>query len=85
MTRRAAAMAALVVFALAAAWVLFIGLPRWYAGRRAPTAAVTGAPGTARSSRGGTSRAHGGSGGNSSPSATYAGGSAGVTDAAGDL
>jgi spore germination protein GerM len=34
MSRRALAIAALVVFGLAAAWVLFAGLPRWYANRR---------------------------------------------------
>ena len=37
---RRAAIAAVVLFGLAAAWVLFIGLPRWYAARR--TQAVAG-------------------------------------------
>ena len=48
MKRRSAAIAALVVFALAAAWVLFIGLPRWYAARRAQatTASATGTSST---------------------------------------
>ncbi len=42
MPRRAIAVAAIVVFGAAAAWVLFIGLPRWYAA--APAAGVAGAP-----------------------------------------
>ncbi len=44
MNRRAAAAAAIVVLAIAAGWVLFFGLPRWYAARTAPpAAAVNGA------------------------------------------
>jgi spore germination protein GerM len=43
MTRRHAAIAVLVIFALAAAWILFIGLPHWYAARR-PQATTTAAP-----------------------------------------
>ena len=39
MTRRTAAIAALVIFAIAAAWMLFVGLPSWYANRRAQTVA----------------------------------------------
>ena len=47
MNARRAAIAALIVFGLAAAWVLFVGMPRWYAARRAqiqagaPTAATS--------------------------------------------
>ena len=44
MSRRHAAMAAIAIFAIAAAWTLFVGLPRWYAARTGPNAA---APGTA--------------------------------------
>jgi len=50
MNARRAAIAAVVVFAVFAAWVLFVGLPRWYSSRRtqdaAPAAAATtpGAP-----------------------------------------
>lgn len=39
MSRRHAAIAAFAVFAIAATWFLFIGLPRWYAARPAPGAA----------------------------------------------
>jgi spore germination protein GerM len=39
MNSRRAAIAAVVIFAIAAAWVLFIGLPRWYSARHAPDAA----------------------------------------------
>jgi spore germination protein GerM len=39
MTRRQGAIAGLVVFGLIAAWVLFIGLPRWYSARPTPAAA----------------------------------------------
>lgn len=35
MNARRAALAAVVVFGLAAAWVLFVAMPRWYAARRA--------------------------------------------------
>jgi germination protein M len=38
MTRRHAAIAALVVFALAAGWTLFVGLPHWYGSHRAQAA-----------------------------------------------
>ena len=41
MNARRAAIAALVLFGLAAAWVLFIGMPRWYAARRAQLQADT--------------------------------------------
>jgi spore germination protein GerM len=43
MPRRNIAVAALVVFAGVSAWVLFIGLPRWYAERQAPAATAAGA------------------------------------------
>jgi spore germination protein GerM len=43
MPRRNIAAAAIVVFAGVSAWVLFIGLPRWYAARQAPAAAAPGA------------------------------------------
>jgi hypothetical protein len=43
MSRRHATMAVFGVFALAAAWTLFVGLPRWYAARTAPGAAAPGA------------------------------------------
>lgn len=39
--KRAGAAAAILVVALAGAWVLFIGLPRWY-GQGAPTTAAAG-------------------------------------------
>jgi spore germination protein GerM len=39
MNRRHAAYAAVVVFGLVSAWVLFIGLPRWYSAQRAETTA----------------------------------------------
>ena len=45
--RRNLAVWALVVFAAIATWVLFIGLPRWYAARNTPAAAATGAAGPA--------------------------------------
>jgi len=38
MNRRVALRAAFVVFALVLAWVLFVGLPRWYATRKMATA-----------------------------------------------
>ena len=41
MNARRAAIAAVAVFGIAAAWVLFVGLPRWYAGRNAQTAGPT--------------------------------------------
>jgi hypothetical protein len=43
MPRRHIAAAAIVVFAGVSAWILFIGLPRWYAARQAPPAASAGA------------------------------------------
>ena len=51
MNRRHLAIAAIVVFGLASAWVLFIGLPRWYSARRAQTGqapATAAAPETAQ-------------------------------------
>jgi spore germination protein GerM len=42
MPRRNIAIAALAVFGIAAAWFLFIGLPRWYAARHAAAAATAG-------------------------------------------
>ncbi len=42
MPRRNVAIAGIVVFAASSAWFLFIGLPRWYAARHAPGAAVSG-------------------------------------------
>ena len=46
MSRRHAAYAGLAVFALAAAWFLFVGLPRWYAARMAPETTATGTTAT---------------------------------------
>jgi len=46
MSRRNIAIAALVAFGALATWVLFIGLPRWYAARNAPGAAAPGAAAT---------------------------------------
>jgi len=43
MPRRSLAAAAIVVFAGVSAWILFIGLPRWYAARQAPPVASAGA------------------------------------------
>lgn len=43
MPRRNIAAAGIVVFAGVSAWVLFIGLPRWYAARNAPAATLPGA------------------------------------------
>jgi spore germination protein GerM len=40
--RRHAAAAAVLVFGLVAAWFLFVGLPRWYAARHAPSTEVAG-------------------------------------------
>ena len=42
MPRRQIAAVAIVVFGAAAAWVLFVGLPRWAIARHAPPAAVAG-------------------------------------------
>lgn len=48
MDRRIAIRAAVGIFALAAAWFLFIGLPTWYSSRQAQhTVATPGAPSTA--------------------------------------
>jgi len=43
MNRRAAAIAAILVFALIATWTLFVGLHKWYAGRRTQEVAEAGA------------------------------------------
>ena len=51
MPRRSVVIAAIVVFAAAAAWVLFIGLPLWYSARRAPAAAVADTPAAATAVR----------------------------------
>jgi len=42
MSRRHAAFAAVTVFGIAAAWFLFVGLPRWYSARSGPAATATG-------------------------------------------
>ena len=47
MNRRQGAIAAIVVFGLVAGWMLFIGLPRWYAGRRIVEAPAAAAPSAA--------------------------------------
>jgi spore germination protein GerM len=47
MPRRHIAIAAVVVFGAVAAWVLFIGLPRWYAAPPQPAGAAAGATGAA--------------------------------------
>jgi len=50
MNSRRVAIAAVVAFGLVAAWVLFVGLPRWYGARRAQNAApaaTTTAPASA--------------------------------------
>jgi spore germination protein GerM len=44
MDRRTAIPAAIVVFGLAAGWVLFFGLPKWYGARQAQTRASAAAP-----------------------------------------
>ncbi len=41
-SRRALATVGIIIFGVAAAWFLFIGLPRWYAARHAPAAAGAG-------------------------------------------
>ncbi len=46
MSRQSLTRAALVVLAGIAAWVLFFGLPRWYAARTAPAATAAGTAGT---------------------------------------
>ncbi len=43
MPRRNLAVTAIVVFAAAAGWFQFVGLPRWYAARHAPVATAAGA------------------------------------------
>ena len=43
MNRRQGTVAAIVVFGLVAGWILFVGLPRWYAARPAPDATIAGA------------------------------------------
>jgi spore germination protein GerM len=45
MSRQSLTRAALVVIAGVAAWILFIGLPRWYAARNTPGTAAAGAGG----------------------------------------
>jgi spore germination protein GerM len=45
--RRHLALGALVLFGIAAAWVLFVGLPRWYAARQAPATPAAGPVGAA--------------------------------------
>jgi spore germination protein GerM len=47
MPRRNVAAAAIVVFGAVAGWVLFVGLPRWYAEGQTPAAAGTGTAETA--------------------------------------
>jgi spore germination protein GerM len=42
MSRRAIALAAIVLLGIAAGWFLFFGLPRWYAARHAPSTAAAG-------------------------------------------
>ncbi len=44
MNRRQAAIAAIVIFGIVAAWILFIGLPRWYSARRERVVAEAAAP-----------------------------------------
>jgi spore germination protein GerM len=43
--RRHLALGAIVLFGIAAAWVLFVGLPRWYAARQAPATSAAGPAG----------------------------------------
>jgi spore germination protein GerM len=45
--RRHLAIGAIALFGLAAAWILFIGLPHWYAARQTAAAPAAGAAGTA--------------------------------------
>ena len=47
MNRRPLAIGGLIVFALAATWTLFIGLPKWYAGRQTQDVADAAAPAAA--------------------------------------
>jgi spore germination protein GerM len=49
MSRRALATVGIIVFGVAAAWFLFIGLPRWYAARHAPANAGAGTAASAPS------------------------------------
>jgi spore germination protein GerM len=46
-TRRHAAIAGIALFAIAAAWLLFVGLPRFYAARKAEAVAGAGQPAAA--------------------------------------
>jgi spore germination protein GerM len=43
--RRHLALGAIVLFGITAAWVLFVGLPRWYAARQAPATPAAGPAG----------------------------------------
>jgi spore germination protein GerM len=45
--RRHLAIGAIVVFGMGAAWILFVGLPRWYAARQAPATSAAGPADTA--------------------------------------
>ena len=45
MQRRHLALGAIVLFGITAAWVLFVGLPRWYAARQAPATPAAGPAG----------------------------------------
>ena len=47
MQRRHLAIGAIVVFGMGAAWILFVGLPRWYAARQAPATSAAGPADTA--------------------------------------
>jgi len=42
--RRTVAIAAVIIFAVAAGWVLFVGLPRWYGARHASPTNAAGVP-----------------------------------------
>ena len=46
MERRHLGIGAIAVFGIAAAWMLFVGLPRWYAARQAPALPAAGPAGT---------------------------------------
>jgi spore germination protein GerM len=45
--RRHLAIGAIVVFGIGAAWILFVGLPRWYAARQVPATSAAGPADTA--------------------------------------
>ena len=47
MQRRHVAIGAIAVFGMGAAWILFVGLPRWYAARQAPATSAAGSADTA--------------------------------------